>query len=271
MISGAESFYTIDVKLEYNLECETSILLAIQPLTDSEQMLESENLTVNSLPVTHDEPTPDSLARYRWLRAPAGPLSIHYTAQVSVLRTVANLFPLPLTPLDQLPPALAPWLFASRHCDPVRFERVLSDEVNLPPGWVADGSTILAIRDWITAHLAYAPTSNSQTTATDTYVERTGVCRDFAHLMVALSRAAGVPARFVSCYAWQLDPPDFHAVAEVWLDGRWHLVDATSLADPAHLIRIARTSDAIDASFLTLFGAGEMVSQHVSVTKLNSH
>jgi transglutaminase-like putative cysteine protease len=269
VISGPQSTYAIDVELDYNLECETSILLAIQPLNDSEQHVVAENLVVNSSPVTHDLPDPNSPARYHWLRAPSGPLSIRYSAQVSVTRTVTNLFPLPLTPLDQLPASLAPWLFASRHCDPVRFERVLSDDVNLPPGWVADGSTILAIRDWITTHLEYAPTSNSQTTATDTYVERTGVCRDFAHLMVALSRAAGVPARFVSCYAWQLDPPDFHAVAEVWLDGRWHLVDATGLADTAHLIRIARTSDAIDASFLTLFGAGQMVNQQVAVTRLD--
>jgi transglutaminase-like putative cysteine protease len=84
--------------------------------------------------------------------------------------------------------------------------------------------------------------------------------------MIALARAAGVPARFVSCYAWQLDPPDFHAVAELWMDGRWHLVDATGMAPETSLIRIARTADAIDASFLTSFGSVEMVHQRISVT-----
>jgi transglutaminase-like putative cysteine protease len=85
--------------------------------------------------------------------------------------------------------------------------------------------------------------------------------------MIALARAAGVPARFVSAYAHQLDPPDFHAVAEVWMAGRWHMVDATGLAPEASLVRIARVSDAVDASFMTIFGSAQMLSQRVSVER----
>lgn len=265
MGSGAMAL-SVDVAMTYRLDVDTSLLLAIEALADSDQTIEREQLCINDqlaprAPVVHD-----GAARYRWVRAAAGTLDIRYTADVVVDRFQADLFHLPATPLDKLPGHVAPWLFASRHCDPARFERVLFDDVNLPPGLVADGSTITAIRDWINTHLAYEPVSSAETTATDTYVGRAGVCRDFAHLMIALSRSAGVPARFVSAYAWQLDPPDFHAVAEVWLDGRWHLVDATGLAPEATLIRIARTSDAVDASFMTIFGNAEMVDQRVSVT-----
>ncbi len=257
----------VDVALSYSFDQPTTLLLAIEVPGDAEQSVRSETLTINGVAAHPVDPAGPGAARYRWLRVPAGTMALTYRAAVSIARTTADLFHLPATPLERLPGSVAPWLFASRHCDPTRFERVLADEVNLPPGLVADGSTICAIRDWIAAHLRYEPVSTAETTATDSYIARAGVCRDFAHLMVALARSAGVPARFVSCYALGLVPPDFHAVAEVWLDGRWHLIDATGLAAEASLVRIARTSDAVDASFMTIFGAGIMLAQAVTVTR----
>jgi transglutaminase-like putative cysteine protease len=263
--SGATALH-IDVALEYRLDAPTPLLLAIEALSDGEQRLVAEELTVNGLHLPPVVAVRDGSARYRWLDAPAGDLSIRYRADLVVDRPAPMLFGLPLTALADLPTEAAPWLFASRHCDPGQFARILSDDMNLPLGWVADGSTVQLIRDWIRDHIAYQPVSDSDTSATHTYVTRAGVCRDFAHLMIALARAAGVPARFVSCYAWQLDPPDFHAVAELWLNGRWHLVDATGMAPEATLVRIARTADAVDASFLTSFGPIEMLQQTVLVS-----
>lgn len=256
----------IDVALDYRITEPTPLLLAIEALDDGEQTIVSEELTVNGRVLPPVAAVHDGSARYRWVDAPAGDLAIRYRADVRVARIDTPLFGLPLTRLAALPSDVAPWLFASRHCDPGHFARILSDDMNLPLGWVADGSTVQLIRDWIRDHIDYQPVSDSDTSATHTYVTRAGVCRDFAHLMIALARAAGVPARFVSCYAWQLDPPDFHAVAEVWMDGRWHLVDATGMAPESTLIRIARTADAIDASFLTSFGAVEMLDQRVTVS-----
>ena len=92
------------------------------------------------------------------------------------------------------------------------------------------------------------------TTAADAFVSRQGVCRDYAHLMASFARAAGMPARLVSAYAWRLEPPDFHAVVEVWLDGAWHLLDATGLAPIEGLARICVGRDATDIAFMTIFG-----------------
>lgn len=262
-----EGAYTIDVALDYRIEQPTSILLAIEALEDGEQTLAGEELSINGA-VQAPSPRSSGPARYRWIEAAAGDLSIRYRAEARVARDLAELNTLPLTPYAALPPEVAPWLFASRHCDPTRFERILADEMNLPAGWVADGSTIALIRDWIKGHLSYEPVSTAETTATDTYIARAGVCRDYAHLMIALARAAGVPARFVSSYAYQLNPPDFHAVAEVWMAGRWHMVDATGLAPEHSLVRIARVSDAVDASFMTIFGSAEMLAQRVTVSRL---
>ncbi len=258
----------IDAALDYRLPAPAAILLAIDAQSDDEQTVERETFTMNGVALKPVDLVRGETARYRWVYAQAGDLALRYSADVAVARGPTTLFGLPATPYAALPTDVAPWLLASRYCDPVRFARVLEDDMNLPRGLVADGSTIAAIAGWINGHLTYAQASTSDTTATDTYVERVGICRDYAHLMVALSRAAGVPARFVSSYAWRLDPPDFHAVAEVWLDGRWHLVDATGLAPEGSLVRIARTRDAVDASFMTVFGSAQMVAQRVTVNAI---
>ena len=81
------------------------------------------------------------------------------------------------------------------------------------------------------------------------------MCRDYAHLVVALLRALNVPARLASVYAPGLSPMDFHAVAEAAIDGRWCVVDATTLAPRSSLVRIATGRDASDTAFLSIHGA----------------
>ena len=78
-----------------------------------------------------------------------------------------------------------------------------------------------------------------------------GVCRDYAHLTAALLRALDIPARLVSVYAPQLQPPDFHAVVEAVVEGRWVVVDSTRLAPRRGLVRMATGRDAADTAFLT--------------------
>ena len=74
----------------------------------------------------------------------------------------------------------------------------------------------------------------------ETFVERRGICRDYAHLMITLARASGMPARMVSVYAPDVEPPDFHAVAEVFVGGEWRLIDATGMAEPDTMVRDRR-------------------------------
>jgi transglutaminase-like putative cysteine protease len=124
------------------------------------------------------------------------------------------------------------------------------------------------MRDWIASHLSYAPgASHSETTALDTYHDRAGICRDYAHLVVALARAADIPARVASVYAPSVTPPDFHAVAEVYLGGAWHLIDATGMAEASTMAIIGIGRDIGDVAFLTAFGPLVMHSQSVSVER----
>ena len=112
-----------------------------------------------------------------------------------------------------------------------------------------------AVSSWVGTQLEYVSGSSEPTDgAIDTLLAARGVCRDYAHLAVALLRAMDVPARLVAVYAPGLDPMDFHAVAEALIDGAWYVVDGTLLAPRASLLRIATGRDAADTPFLTSYG-----------------
>jgi transglutaminase-like putative cysteine protease len=112
-----------------------------------------------------------------------------------------------------------------------------------------------AVSSWVGAQLTYVAGSSLPTDgAVDTMLVRQGVCRDYAHLVVALLRALDVPARLAAVYAPGLSPMDFHAVAEAAVDGVWCAVDATLLAPRASLVRIASGRDAADTAFLSTYG-----------------
>jgi hypothetical protein len=123
-------------------------------------------------------------------------------------------------------------------------------------GGITDAADILgAVSSWVGRELAYESGSSLPTHgAVDTLLGGRGVCRDFAHLVVALLRARDVPARVAAVYAPGLQPMDFHAVAEALVDGTWRVVDATLLAPRSSLVRIATGRDAADTAFLTVIG-----------------
>jgi transglutaminase-like putative cysteine protease len=111
---------------------------------------------------------------------------------------------------------------------------------------------VQAIVDYVHEHLAYTPGSTGPSDdAVSVLLSGQGVCRDYAHLVITLARASGIPARFVSVYAPGLFPMDFHAVAEVEIDGVWNVVDATRLAPRDSFVRIATGRDAADTAFAT--------------------
>ncbi len=134
---------------------------------------------------------------------------------------------------------------------------------------IRDPSQLLAaVSSWVGTRLAYVSGSSLPTDgATRTLLARQGVCRDYAHLCVALLRGLGVPARSVAVYAPGVSPMDFHAVAEAWIDDAWRVVDATTLAPRSTLVRIATGRDAADTAFLTVVsGRADLVEVEVAAT-----
>jgi transglutaminase-like putative cysteine protease len=161
---------------------------------------------------------------------------------------------------NALPAEVLPYLNASRYCPSDQFGRFVERTF----GGTVGGDRVLRILDWIGENIDYEPgSSDSETTAARTFIDRAGVCRDFTHMGITLCRASGIPARAVSAYADQLTPPDFHAIFEVWLSDGWWLVDPTGLAPVEGLVRIACGRDAADIAFLTTQGSCTLVRQSV--------
>ncbi|WP_084079041.1 transglutaminase family protein [Demequina sp. NBRC 110057] len=153
------------------------------------------------------------------------------------------------------------YLRPSRYCESDTLAQVALAEA----GGRTGHDLVRHVAALVHAQLAYVSGSSRPTDgAAATLLARQGVCRDFAHVVVALLRALDVPARVAAVYAPGLDPMDFHAVAEAMVDGRWWVVDATGLAPRASLVRIATGRDAADTAFLTTIGEPvELVSMEV--------
>lgn len=153
----------------------------------------------------------------------------------------------------------------------VRPSRYCESDRLLPTSYALFGSLqgselLSAVREWVSSNLSYVSGSSRHTDgATDTLLARRGVCRDYAHLVISLLRGKDVPARLVSVYAPGLTPMDFHAVVEAWVDGAWHIVDATGLAPRTNLLRIATGRDASDTAFLSTVG-GSLTLDTLKVT-----
>jgi hypothetical protein len=118
-----------------------------------------------------------------------------------------------------------------------------------------DPALLERCREWVESSVTYVPgSSDAMTSADETLLSREGICRDFAHLMIALLRGLGVPARFVAVYGPGVDPPDFHAVVEAHDGERWQLLDPTGMTSPAELVVIARGRDAGDVPWCQIQG-----------------
>ena len=253
---------SINATLHYHLPRPADVLLAVEAIPMEDQRLVTDLLKVGGTcsPLKTIEGM-DGLGRRTWLHA-QGPIDVRYTATVAIDRAPTAIAGLDVVPHADLPPAYIQYLMPSRYCPSDRHENFVTSRFD----GATKGDQILQMAEWLFEKIEYAPgASPIGATATDTFLSRRGVCRDFAHLLITFARAADVPARMVSAYALNISPPDFHAAVEVFLDGRWHLVDPTRLAPEQNLVRIAVGRDATDISFMTIFGTANMIDQSVQV------
>ncbi|WP_368681603.1 transglutaminase family protein [Mycobacterium intracellulare] len=170
--------------------------------------------------------------------AEVGTLRVDYAATI-----VGHTDPAPVTEYDQ-----SMYLRPSRYAEADKFYGFAATEF----GNDRDPTALLEhVSSWVGTRLNYVPGSSDPIDgAVDTLLAGESVCRDYAHLVVALLRAVSVPARLVSVYAPGVNPMDFHAVAEAFVEGQWRVVDATLLAPRQTLVRIATGRDAADTAFL---------------------
>lgn len=193
--------------------------------------------------------------------APAGSLNISYVATVELRPNVEDAPKVQEAYYATLRPDVLPYLHPSRYCESDRLLRFANQEFgHLLPGY----SRVTAVCNWTYGHLQYLPGSTTaHTTACDVLVQRTGVCRDYAHLAIALCRALCIPARYVSGYAVGLEPMDFHGFFEAYLGDRWYLFDASRRAPVGGFVRIGTGRDAADAAFATVLGNARLKAMTV--------
>lgn len=231
---GAE----LDIEISDETTLEFQIAVAPQP---GAEVTESLSFTLNGkeIPLGRiQEISGDHGNRIHKFDAPVGNLKVSYSATV-----IGSADPAPVRDLD-----MSTYLRPSRYAEADKFFGFAATEF----GDIADSVELLEkVPAWVGARLSYVPGSSDPIDgAADTLLAGSGVCRDYAHLVIALFRAVNVPARLVSVYAPGCQPMDFHAVAEAFVDGHWRVVDATCLAPRQSMVRIATGRDAADTAWL---------------------
>jgi transglutaminase-like putative cysteine protease len=260
---------SFNIQLAYEIvESPADFVFNIHAAMTSRQQIITEVLTV-SQPVPVDLSTDPSTAnRYARLRANPGPLVVSYGATVDIDHHRESPARLEEVPIAAIPPHVLPYIYPSRYCQSDRLHRFAAREFgHLRPGYWR----VQAIHDWVRLRTVFTSgSSNSRTGAIDTLVDQVGVCRDFAHLMIALCRAVNIPARFVTGIDYgaapELGPPDFHAYVEVYLGTHWYAFDPTGISPPMGLARIGTGRDAADVSFATIFGSMKSHAPLISIS-----
>jgi hypothetical protein len=236
MTANREVGAQIEVEVTAPTTLEFQIAVARQPGLD---VSESLAITRNGKSLDPREIIGQHETRIHAVDVDEGPVSLSYSATVAGEAEIA-----PVRDID-----LITYLRPSRYAEADKFFGFAATEFEK---YVDDAATLLEkVSSWVGTRLDYVPGSSDPIDgAADTLLAGAGVCRDYAHLVIALLRALNVPARLAAVYAPGCEPMDFHAVAEAFVDGEWRVVDATCLAPRQSMVRIATGRDAADTAFL---------------------
>lgn len=247
----------LQIELNYGIDPHgADFIFNVHAAHTAHQTISAERLELSQAIPSEIQTDPLTGNRYLRLRAEPGPLHLAYRATVDICHHFADPAQIAEVPVSRLPPEVMGYVYPSRYCQSDRLLKLANDEFG---GLWQGYGRVIAIRDWVRQQVTFASnSSNSNTSAVDTLVERIGICRDFAHLMIALCRALNIPARFTTGTDFGADPalgpPDFHAYVEVYLGDRWYIFDASGTAIPMGLVRFGTGRDAADVAFATIFG-----------------
>jgi len=246
-----------EIELSYLVQAAgADFIFNVQAARTRQQMVLAEDLSLNQRVPVQEYTDPASGGRFLRLRAHEGELTLVYRGTVQIAHHAEDPRLIGETWVPDLPGSVLPYLYPSRYCE----SDVLNAFAMEQFGALWQGCTrVQAICEWVQRHVAFVPGSSRGTTsAAETLRQRQGVCRDFAHLMIALCRAVNIPARFTTGLDYGADPAlgptDFHAYVEAFVGGRWYLFDPSGTAIPMGLVRLASGRDAADSAYASIFG-----------------
>lgn len=246
--------FTIYSSISYDVLSTTTFFFTILPIKSDNQWVVEESLIVTPTIAFEEFAIQHLDTRFIKMEVEKGTsFTIMYKAQVAVNIAHINAKTLlKFTPIIELDPNVLPYISPSRHCESDKLMDFAVSEF----GFLVDNySKALAIEEWIYNNIIYTiGSTNSSASAAETLLSKAGVCKDFAHLGIALCRALDIPARYFTGYACHLNPPDFHACFEAYIGGHWIIFDPTKLAPLNSLVKIANGKDASEAAVASYFG-----------------
>jgi transglutaminase-like putative cysteine protease len=255
--------FNVFTEMEYTVKAESTLILNINALRTQHQTVISEEFTVD--PYIKTEELGSVSGENRLVRFEVddpGTFKVTYKATVDNYTKRVNYENHEEIPVAQFDAAIMPYLYPSRYCQSDKLYRLAN---NMFRHIVNPFTKVIALTDWIYRNVQYlSGSTNAQTSAFDTVTEQAGVCRDFAHLGIALCRALTIPARYFTGYSYLLKPADFHACFEAYLGGEWILFDATKLVPLNGMVKIATGRDAADTAIANIFGDAIFTSLIVS-------
>jgi len=255
--------FNVFAEMKYTARAPGTIILDIHALRTPHQTVISETFTTD--PYIKVEELFTTQGENRLIRfeiAQACSVKVTYKATIDNFCEVKDFSLIDEIPIAQMEPCVLPYLYPSRYCQSDKLYRLAW---NLFGHIINPFEKVATLTNWIHKNVQYlSGSTNAQTSAFDTVTEQAGVCRDFAHLGIALCRALTIPARYITGYAYQLIPADFHACFEAYIGTDWVLFDATRLVPLNGLVKIASGRDAADTAIANIFGNVSFDSMLVS-------
>lgn len=261
----------ISIQLQIDLRYEidgagADFIFNIHAAQTPSQRVSAENLALSQSIPLQMYTSPVTGNRYMQLHAAPGTLNLSYNATIDLTHHFADPSKIAEVAVQNLPPEVIGYIYPSRYCQSDRLIKLANNEF----GRFTQGySRVQGIQEWVKRHVTFTLNStNTNTSAVDTLIQRVGVCRDFAHLMIALCRALNIPARFATGTDYGADPTlgpsDFQAYVEVFLGDRWYIFDPSGTGIPMGFVRFGTGRDAAEVSFATVFGG---VQTHAAVIR----
>jgi transglutaminase-like putative cysteine protease len=194
---------------------------------------------------------------------PSGQFDVHCSCRAHTADAIDVDPGAAFVPVHNLPEGTLQFLLPSRYCESDLLNDLASSIVGQRP---AGYSQVAAIEQWLRDQMKYVHgASNAHTSALETAKSKSGVCRDYAHLGVALTRSLNIPARMVVGYLYNLEPMDLHAWFEAFVGGRWFTFDGVRKQPCGNRIMIGYGRDAADVALTSNYGALQLNTMKVTV------
>jgi transglutaminase-like putative cysteine protease len=259
--------FDLSVTLDYKVLDPSDFIFVIQPPETPYQRVTWERVTLPPGVSFEEEDHGDPVNRHLRVHAEPGPFHLRYDAIVDLVHHFALPSDIREVPIAELPASVLQYIYPSRYCQSDQLLDVARQEFGtLLPGY----DRVEAIRAWVQERTRFQPgSSHPGTSAVDTYQCATGVCRDYAHLMISMCRALNIPARLVTGIDYGADPAlgptDFHCYVEAFLGERWYIFDPSGISPRMGLIRIGTGRDASDVAFATIFGTVQWTAPRITI------